>query len=264
MKVNYNQWLSCCLCWWRMKDDWTLIVERMLKCRTTRVAKKMKEFEQCCIIDDADPTEVQLTGVACSHIKMWTIALSCFIMSDVVWFWEFRVKNLPSQIMSQSFNGSQRKWISWNRGQQSLLTRGESGNSNLRLIIRNMMDKSRLILSRSVLVVLSYKVPQKNRILPQKHHAFGREVNWSRSLMVVGLFDRKLIWSWGLLVASIWSRVLVRGSFSRMSFGRRIIWSRGHLDARSFSCVVNKSHGYLVVGHSVALKEKSILTYLQK
>jgi hypothetical protein len=51
--------------------------------------------------------------------------------------------------------------------------------------------------------------------------SFGREVIWSRGLMVVGC-------------KIIWSRVLGRGSLSRMSFGRRVIWSRGHLDARSF------------------------------
>jgi hypothetical protein len=86
--------------------------------------------------------------------------------------------------------------------------------------------------------------------------------------------------------------------FSRMSFGHMVIWSRGlvvavfggeclvavhlvavylvagHLDARSFSRLVIRSHGYLVASHLVAghlvadhlvaLNEKSILTYLQK
>jgi hypothetical protein len=54
--------------------------------------------------------------------------------------------------------------------------------------------------------------------------------------MVVELFGRKIIWS----------RVLGRGSFSHISFGRRVIWSRGHLDARSFSRMVIRSHGNLV------------------
>jgi hypothetical protein len=55
------------------------------------------------------------------------------------------------------------------------------------------------------------------------------------------------------------------------------IWTRGHLDARSFSHLFIRSHGYLVAGHLVAvhlvagllvtghlvaLNEKSILTRL--
>jgi hypothetical protein len=73
--------------------------------------------------------------------------------------------------------------------------------------------------------------------------------------------------------------MISRMSFGRGSLGRRLIWSQGHLvarscgrgafgrrhlDARSFSRVVIRSHGYLVAGHLVALNEKSILTYLQK
>jgi hypothetical protein len=72
---------------------------------------------------------------------------------------------------------------------------------------------------------------------------------------------------------------LVARLLDAWTFGRRIIWSRGHNDARSFSRMVIRSHvylvtghlvaghlftGYLVAGHLVVLNEKSFLTYLQK
>jgi hypothetical protein len=91
--------------------------------------------------------------------------------------------------------------------------------------------------------------------------------------MVVGLFGRKIIWS---RARSFGRECLVAGHLVACHL---VIWSRGHLDASSFSRVVIRSHGYLVAvhlvaghlvaghlvaGHLVALNEKSILTYLQK
>jgi hypothetical protein len=80
--------------------------------------------------------------------------------------------------------------------------------------------------------------------------SFGRMVIWTRGNLVLVSRSNggRVIWSQEHLVA----RSFGRESLSRMPFRRRVIWSRSHLDTRSISCVIIRSHGYLVAGHLVA------------
>jgi hypothetical protein len=114
--------------------------------------------------------------------------------------------------------------------------------------------------------------------------SFGRRVNRSRVQLDAWSLGRRLIWSQGHFVArscgrgSFGGECLVASVWSQCIWSQGI-WMRGHLVAWSFSRVVIRSHGYLVVGHLVAghlvaghlvaghlvaLNEKSILTYFQK
>jgi hypothetical protein len=87
--------------------------------------------------------------------------------------------------------------------------------------------------------------------------SFCHRVNLSRGQLDAWSLGRRLIWLQGHFVArscgcgSFGGEFLVAKVLSQCIWSQGI-WMRGHLVAWSFSRVVIRSHGYLVVGHLVA------------